>query len=80
MRVQEILDIASRYNTPMADAMICACRDWSYEYGESLTFTRIVEPKEPTAVVVSDEDWERLSSENADLISQRHTIGGSDAV
>ena len=70
MRVQEILDIASRYNTPMADAMVCACRDWSYEAGESLTFTRIVEPRESTAVVVSDEDWERLKSENADLISK----------
>lgn len=70
MRVQEILDIASRYNTPMADAMVCACRDWSIESGESLTFTRIVEQREPTAAVVSDEDWERLSSENADLISK----------
>jgi hypothetical protein len=80
VKVQEILDIASRYNTPMADAMVCACRDWSIGSGESLTFTRIVEPREPTVVHVSDEDWERLSSENADLISQRHTIGGSDAV
>ena len=72
MKVQEMLDIASKYNTHMADAMICACRDWSYEAGESLTFTRIVEPKEPTVIYVSDEDWERLSSENADIIHKRN--------
>ena len=67
-----MLDIASRYGTSMADAMICACRDWSYECGERLTFTRIVEPKEPNVVNVSDKDWERLSSENADIIHKRN--------
>ena len=64
-----MLDIACRYNTPMADAMICACRDWSYRASQSLSFSRIVEPKEPAVIYVSDEDWERLSSENADIIN-----------
>lgn len=80
MKVQDILDIASRYSTPMADAMVCACREWSEESGEALTFTRIVEPKEQPVIHVSDEDWERLSSENADLIRQQHIQGGNDAV
>lgn len=79
--VQEMLDIASRYSTPMADAMVCACRDWSMREGTSLTFARIVEPREPAAIHVSEEDWERLSSENADTVQQhRETEGGSDAV
>lgn len=70
MSVQELLDIACRYNTSMSDAMLRACLDWSIRESEPLTFERAVEPKEPTVIRVSEEDWERLSLENADTVCQ----------
>lgn len=70
LTLQEILDIACRHLTPMADAMVRACVQRAQDTGE-----RIREPTRPRPTTKSidsyeidfdDVDWERLMRENSD--------------
>ena len=74
MTVQEMLDIAGRCFTSMADAMIRACVDWSVRNKQPLRIPerghapRLAErrpPDEPT-----DEEWRRLVEGNSDTRHQ----------
>ena len=66
MTVQQMLGIACRYSTAMADAMVCACLQWSVDTGQALDLCpraySVCRGDRPT----DDPDWERLVSENTD--------------
>ena len=71
MTLQEIADIASRYHTRMADAMVAACVARAIETGEPLAIPergsarRSVIRSTPGGVH-GDADWERLQRGNTD--------------
>ena len=67
LTVQQMLGIASRHMTRMADAMVAACVAWLVEHGEPIDVPegssgiceRGVRPAE-------DVDWERMVRGNSD--------------
>lgn len=70
MTVQAMLDIASRYITPMADAMIAACVEWSVRHNIPLVIPRREEnvrraEKRPTEDF-EFEEWRRMAEGNSD--------------
>ena len=76
--IQEMADMAVRYCTSMADAMIVACIQRHYRTGEPLSVRerlrerlegRAPRSSAPPRLVYAepeDEDWERLMRENSD--------------
>ena len=67
MTVQEMLDIASRHYTLMADAMIAACVEWGSRAETNLNVPERQRTVDPYVIRVSKEQWERLVRENAPL-------------
>ena len=76
--LQELADIAGRYDTAMADAMIVACIQRHYRTGEPLRMRKRVRDRlagkapmrqAPARVIYADlesEEWERIMRENGD--------------
>lgn len=71
LTVQQMLDIAGKYFTTMANAMIVACVQWANDTGGAL----VLPERMPRATVcvpdasiaaTADLDWERLVRENSD--------------
>jgi hypothetical protein len=60
LTLQELLDIARRYATAMADAMIAACVQRAIETGETLTL-RDAPPDEGR-----ESEWDRMMRSNTD--------------
>ena len=74
MTVQEMLDIAGRHFTAMADAMISACVNWAVRNKKPL---RIPErdasarrPEKRPADELDDAEWRRLVEGNSDTRHQ----------
>jgi len=68
LTLQQMLDIACRHATRMAEAMVAACQGRALETGERL---RMPERRAPRAGTRGqrpepDTDWERLVSGNSD--------------
>ena len=78
MTVQEMLEIAVRYVTDMADAMVQACLAWSLATGTPLDIPErdapppiVRHPPVPAAHAEEDPDWERMVRLNADVDPRR---------
>ena len=70
-RVQEMFEIACRYATAMADAMVLACLERAHELGVSL---KRPAPRPSVATArgtrpSEDVDWERMVRANCDTAS-----------
>lgn len=71
MTLQELLDIACRYLTSMADAMVAACLQKAVETGERLDLGGFPEPAPRRAArPVEEVDWERMVRCNTDTRTQ----------
>ena len=71
MTLQELLDIACRYLTSMADAMVAACLQKAVETGERLVLIGSPEPApRREARPEEDLDWERMVRCNTDTRTQ----------
>lgn len=71
MTLQELLDIACRYLTSMADAMVAACLQKAVETGERLVLVGCPEPApRREARPEEDLDWERMVRCNTDTRTQ----------
>lgn len=67
MSLQELLDIACRHFTAMADAMVAACLAKACETGERVDLRRGAARGAPTGLRPrEDVDWERMVAGNAD--------------
>ena len=68
LTLQEIFDIAARYVTPMADAMVQACVQKSVDTGERISAPTRHRPcvRGRAEIDFGDVDWERLMRENSD--------------
>lgn len=67
MSLQELLDIACRHFTAMADAMVAACVTKACETGELIDLRRSPARGAPIGIRPrEDVDWERLVVGNAD--------------
>ena len=69
MKLQQLANIAARYTTEMAKAMLCACVVKSYATGEPLDIpaqaaAHVRRGKRP-ADEPTDEDWRKLVEGNA---------------
>lgn len=69
MTLQQLANIAARYSTEMANAMLCACVVKSYATGEALDIpaqaaAHVCRGKRP-ADEPTDEDWRKLVEGNA---------------
>ena len=72
LSIQEMLDIASRYHTTMADAMIAACAGWALLTATPLVFGKRAAPtrcaeKRPAG---PEPDWELMVRFNTDTRAQ----------
>jgi len=69
LTIQEMFDIAMRYATAMADAMVAACVAKSVELGVRLEKPRAPRPRPFAASACQppdDVDWERMVVGNTD--------------
>lgn len=74
MTVQEMLDIAGRYYTAMADAMIDACVEWATRTNTPLRESRRSAPSRRAEKRPDDDmdhhEWRRLMEGNSDTRHQ----------
>lgn len=66
LTVQQILEIASRHFTAMADAMVAACIAWSLETGTPLDIPERQGQPTHMAGPADGVDWERMVRGNSD--------------
>lgn len=72
LSIQEMLDIASRYRTTMADAMVAACAGWAVLTATPLVFGRHGAPtrRAEKRPVEAEPDWELMVRCNSDARAQ----------
>jgi hypothetical protein len=67
LTLQQMADIAMRWETTMSDAMIVACVQRHHETREPLRIKTRREARGQVRVIQGDDvDWERLMRENSD--------------
>lgn len=66
MGLQELLDIAARHATTMADAMVAACLTKAVATGEAIDVTRLAGAPSRGERPSEDVPWRRMVERNTD--------------